>query len=501
MRLNLGEIARLLCRMPEDVLWSGTDTDGGLRGRGWDSAPWAGLAATGAQVDSRLISPGTLFFCLPGEKADGHDFARAAAEAGAVAIVASRDPFAGYCSPGWIAPPVFLVKDVLRALWCLAMRHRDTSLARVIGITGTAGKTSVKEVLAQVLGARGRTECNPKNCNNQIGLPVSMLNASEDAAFWVMEAGISEARDMQELGAILRPDLALILNVGEGHVLGLGDRGVAAYKAMLLDYIQPGGIAVISDDYPDLVAEAVRRRSDLERKGIACVRFSASGRRTLFSARYEGEASRAHGVYEARSGELTFKVEAPFRGDFGAENVAAIVAVASCLGLAPAEMRCGFAQARLPEQRFTILEYPGCTLVDDSYNANPLSAMRMILAARRMADERKLGLILVMGEMLELGERAAGAHRELGVTMGHAAPAAVFWKGGHAAEVAEGLAEAGCRGGFYPVAGGQEFALLLEETNLDETLVLFKGSRGNKLERFVDIMKARQNAEGEGDAV
>ncbi len=544
MRLNLGKIAQLLGLGPQDVLWDGVreglwrhelrqDTkkpaslweiahasaaqngadghDGGMFGDGladmgplsvsaWSDVPWAGFAVTGGQVDSRLIAPGNLFFCLPGEKADGHDFAQAAVDAGAGAVIASRNSF-GDGAMDWIASPVFLVKDVKQALWRIAMYHRDTSLARVIGITGTAGKTSVKEVLAQVLEVRGRTERNPRNFNNQIGLPISMLNASADASFWVMEAGISEAHDMRELGAILRPNVALILNVGEGHTLGLGDKGVAAYKSMLLDYIQPGGIAVISADYPALAAEAFARRPDMERKGISHVTFSAAGWEAHFSARYDGEAPGPHGLYEVRHGESVFKAEAPFRGDFGAENVAAVVAVASSLGLSPSEMNYGFTLAKIPDQRFNITEYPACVLVDDSYNSNPLSAGRMVQAARRMAEDRDLGLVLVMGEMLELGDRAPAAHRELGERMGRAEPAIVFWKGGHAEEVTQGLADAGWQGGFYPVAGGQEFSLLLEETDVTHTLVLFKGSRGNKLERLVEILKTTLKADGEGDAV
>lgn len=545
MRLNLGEIAQLLALGSEDVLWEGSreglwasnaceaprepaslweiahasaagggedGTEPGLFGLGvsgvdrpgvnrWTHAPWAGLNVTGGQVDSRLVVPGNLFFCLPGEKADGHDFARAAIEAGAVGIIAGRNPLGDDCLSEWPATPIFLVNDVKRALWRVAMCHRDTSLARVVGITGTAGKTSVKEVLAQVLEARGRTERNPKNFNNQIGLPVSMLNASADASFWVLEAGISEAHDMKELGAILRPDLALILNVGEGHVLGLGDKGVAAYKAMLLDYIQPGGLAVISADYPDLAAEALARRPAMERRGIEYISFSASGWEAQFSARYEGENAARKGLFEIRQDGTAFKVEAPFMGDFGAENVAAVAAVAISLGLTASETALGFSMAQLPDQRFNILQYAGCVLIDDSYNANPLSATRMIQAARRMAEDSGLKLILVMGEMLELGDRAAGAHRELGLTMGLAEPEVVFWKGGHAADVEAGLAEAGYRKRMYPVSGGQDFSLLLEETDLNNTLVLFKGSRGNKLERLVDIMKARFAPEGEGDAV
>lgn len=531
MRLNLGEVARILGCEPGDVIWEGNELmlSGELRpglatsgvalslkdvararvekeaagqapGGYWCDFPWAGVQALGGQVDSRLIRPGQLFFCLPGEQADGHIYARAAAEAGAIGIVALRNPFAEGAE-SWAAPPVFLVRDVREALWRLAVCHRDTSLARVVGVTGTAGKTSVKEAMAQVLEGRGLTARNPKNFNNQIGLPVSMLNASADASFWVLEAGISEAHDMEELGGILRPDLALILNVGDGHISGLGERGVAAYKAMLLDFLQPGGTAVVSADYPDLDVE-VRKRSDaLACKNIRVVTFSAAGRKADFHARYEGETSGGKGLYHVTGDGTDIRLEAPFRGDFGSENVAAIVAAAVSLGLTTREIDNGLSLAALPDQRFTILESGSFTIVDDSYNANPLSAKRMVEAVARMARDRETPLLLVMGEMLELGDKVVTAHEALGKEMAQAGPVVIFWKGGHAAEVEKGLAEAGYAGLFYPVSGGQEFSLLLDELSYPRGLVLFKGSRGNKLERLVELFRTRPEAAGAIDAV
>jgi UDP-N-acetylmuramoyl-tripeptide--D-alanyl-D-alanine ligase len=469
--------------------------------------------ATGARVDSRQVAPGDLFFCLPGEQADGHDFALDAARGGASAIIALRNPFMTAAGKEAVAagmefPPVFLVDDVLRALWRLAMCHRATSLARVIGITGTAGKTSVKEVLAQVLETRGRTERNPKNYNNQIGLPLSMLNSSADASYWIMEAGISEAHDMDELGRILRPDIALILNVGEGHVQGLGDKGVAAYKARLLDYIQPGGAAVVSADYPDLSAELETRQPSLGLRGIQTLRFSFLSHDVFCRAEYEGPTHNASGQYWISSQGQEYLLETPFRGEFGSENVAAIVTVATHLGLGLPEMRRGFSRAKLPEQRFSHTRYENFTLVDDSYNSNPLSAKRMIRAAQCMAWEYGLPLVLVMGEMLELGDISPRAHEELAAAMAAAKPEVIFWKGGSEAQVRQGLRGAAYRGEFYPVGGGQDFNALLEEFELSRALVLFKGSRGNRLERLVDIFKewagktnAVLDASGEDDAV
>lgn len=531
MRLNLGEVALGLGCGPGTVLWAeaGGFVAGPVGGPGafipsarpdlscappvWELEPWAGITASGAQVDSRLVRPGDLFFCLPGEKADGHDFALDATNAGASAIIALRNPFLTFISDGTLdgeqpLPPVFLVEDVLHSLWQLAMCHRDTSLARIIGITGSAGKTSVKEVLAQVLESHGRTERNPKNYNNQIGLPLSMLNASADASFWVMELGISEAGDMDELGRILRPDIALILNVGDAHVAGLGKEGVAAHKARLLDYIRPGGTAVVSSDYPDLNEEVNKRHAALADRSVDCLRFSILSHNVYCRVEYEGPTHSAFGQYWVAANGQEYLLETPFRGEFGSENVAAIVTVATRLGLTLPQLRHGFHRAELPEQRFACSRFENFTLVDDSYNSNPLSAKRMIRAAQSMAWEYGLPLILVMGEMLELGDKTAAAHEELGEAMGKAKPIIIFWKGGQSEAIRRGLRKGSYQGEFYPVGGGQDFAALLEEFELPRGLALFKGSRGNKLEFLVDIFREwveRDNKaigpEGEDDAL
>ena len=532
MRMNLAEVALSLGCTPESIVWrdgalgcnpgAASADESGLAsipplGTACASAslsfearyaelencaPWAAVVPVGAGMDSRTIRLGDIFFCLPGERVDGHDFALAAARAGACAIVANRNPFwDADLSAGEDLPPVFLVQDVQKALWRAAVCHRDTAMARVIGITGTAGKTSVKEVLAQVLALRGLTERNPMNLNNQIGLPLSMLNASAEALFWVMEAGISEERDMDELGQILRPDAALILNVGEGHLSGLGGRGVAANKALLLDYVQPGGLALVSADYPDLREEVKGRGKVLADRGVETFDFSARSRDAFAWAEYLGPSPDNAGQYRVSVDGREFFVHTPFQGGFGSENVAAVAAMATKMGLKADEIARGFALARLPDQRFNCRRYGDVMLVDDSYNANPLSATRMIDACRTMAEESGLPLVLVMGEMLELGDRAEQAHVELGRTMAEASPALVFWKGGQAGAVQRGLRDAGYDREFYPVGGGQDFSLLLEELEPRNGLFLFKGSRRNNLERLVDILRERVAPTGEAHAV
>ncbi len=469
--MTLADICRCLGRKP--------DVSGAGR---------AALAPTGAAVDSRAVKGGDIFFCLPGERVDGHDYAAAAVAAGAVAVVAARDPFGG-ASP----VPLLLAPDPAAALMALAACHRDRARAVVVGVTGTSGKTSVKETLASVMSRRGKTEKTPMNLNNQIGLPLSLLNADPDADFWVMEAGISKPRDMDELGAILRPDLALILNAGAGHTQELGDRGTAHYKSRLLAHLAPRGTAVVSADYPDLVREAASH-------GRTVVHFSARAEAAPYWAEYTGPVSDVLGGYRLHMPGEILDVAAPFQGAFGCENVAAVAAAAHGLGLGPDAIRAGLEAAKLPDQRFNAQPCGAFLLIDDSYNANPLSMRRMVDAAAESAARRGGELLLVLGEMGELGPESDARHAELGAHLATLAPAAVIWKGGRADAVAGGLRGGGFNGPFLPVSGDDDFRRALASLNLRGGVALFKGSRSNTMEMLVAVFKETVRAAGAPDS-
>ena len=452
---------------------------------------------TGAAIDSRQVKEGDLFFCLPGERVDGHDFARTAMQKGALAIIGTRNPLEGMDDGHWTAP-VLLVPDVAAALATLAVAHRATASGVVIGVTGSSGKTSVKETLASVLNVVGSTAKNPVNLNNQLGLPLSMLNASEDAAYWVMEAGISRPHDMDELGAILRPDVALIINAGAAHVENLGNRGVAHYKARLLAYIANNGLGVVSADYPDLEREAHSYDTDV-------IYFSAEDVEASFFASYLGAAGLDRGNFHLRLDKDSVTVNAPFLGAYGAENVAAIGAVAHALGLTPSEIAAGFSAASLPAQRFTTRESGPYLVIDDSYNANPLSMMRMLDAAAGMAKDRNETLLLVLGEMKELGPDSPSYHYQLGRQAATLKPKAFFWKGEQGDEVEDGLRDAGYDGGFVRVADSDAFSDAWLAANAHSGVVLFKGSRSNRLEELVvalsQLIEVDAKGKGRTDAV
>lgn len=478
--MSLGEMAACLGNAPENFLPEAAKS----------------LAPKTVVTDSRLAGPGALFICMRGKQADGHDFAPQAAADGALALLAERDPFPGIRPP----VPVLRAPEAAAALQKLGARQRELFTGKALGVTGSAGKTTVKEVLASVLSRRGLTSRNHLNLNNGLGLPLSLLNADMAAQFWVMEAGISEKGDMDELGAILRPDLALILNIGQAHLSGLGGAdglGVAHYKSLLLRYLRPGGLALVSADYPELL----RASRSLRRDALS---FSALGEDSpeyYCHAAYVGPAPGRPdaGLYKLRLEGLRLETPAPFKGAYGAENVAAIAGAARLLGLEVEEIKAGLVEAELPEQRFHCRRRGAFTLIDDSYNSNPLSAARMIQAAAGMAGECDGPLFLVLGEMLELGTASAAAHSALGMEAARSGAEALLWRGGQGEAVREGLESGGFQGMFKILRETRDFSTCLpwlrerclgKEGGAARGVILFKGSRANRLESLAEEFQA-----------
>jgi UDP-N-acetylmuramoyl-tripeptide--D-alanyl-D-alanine ligase len=298
-------------------------------------------------------------------------------------------------------------------------------------------------------------------------------DGSEDA--WVMEAGISKPHDMAELGAIIAPDLAVVLNIGPAHLEGLGDlNGVARAKASLLTFVKPGGRGLCSMDYPELWDEARRVFPEV-------VGFSAKDSFAPYYARFEEALPGGRGLYEIIVDGQAFWAELPACGAHFAENAAAVAGACHMLGLSPEQIAQGLGAAVLPGQRFCCVERGGWRVVDDTYNANPLSMRRSIEAARLMAGEGRL--VLVLGDMKELGEGAQKAHEDLGAAIKAVNPAAVFFQGAHAADVARGAGSA-----VSVTAVTEPAAVLTALSGQVGGTVLVKGSRSCRMEVYAKAL-------------
>lgn len=464
MRMELSRIATVLNAV-------GEQTDGRM--------------VTRVQIDSRVVQPGDLFVCLPGERVDGHSFAADAVRRGAVAILAQRP------LPEVDGAPVLLVRDTRKALADLAVAWRHSVQSRVVAITGSAGKTTVKELIAQTLAAEMSVAKNHKNLNNQIGLPLSMLAASGEEDVWVMEVGISRVGDMEELAPIAAPDLAVIHNIGPAHLEGLGSlRGVAEAKAKLLTAVRRGGAAVVNRDYPELW-EAARRNYPRARA------MSTQDEKAPYFCAYLGPSDQG-GLFLLRLEDERLEARLPFQGAHFAENVAAAAAAAYHMGMSAESIVQALARAQLPDQRFAAHRLGFGTLIDDTYNANPLSMSRAIQAAAELAGRRPL--VLVLGDMLELGSEAEAEHIRLGERAAASGCAALVYRGGFAGAVAKGLDQAGFKGRFQEVRAGAELPPVLEDLGLTReqagTVILAKGSRSSRMEEFVTALCSRYGSTG-----
>jgi len=425
---------------------------------------------TGVQTDSRLVKAGDLFICLRGQKIDGHDFARQAAENGAQAIV-SHQPMSGF------SVPVLLVEDTLKALGRLGGYWRKKKGKRVIAITGSAGKTTTKEMLAEVLSAGHVVGKNYKNWNNQIGLPLSILKFSGAEDFWILELGINNPGDMDELGEIVCPDQAVILNVGPCHLQGLGSiEGVAKTKGKILDYLLGPKTAFLCSDYPLLALEIDSRPL------VHPIWFSCTGIQADYNLKFLES-----GHFRVTDGSRSVTFDAAMSGgEQYCENIAAVWAVARHSGLYPEMITEALGKFSPPEQRFSVQNFGPWTIIDDTYNANPLSMTRAIDSARILAGKKNL--LLVLGDMKELGQAEINAHQDLGREISRAGCKGVFFNGENSEYVRTGL-DNEARKYFHEIKNRDHFKFLLDSIDCHGGVLLFKGSRSLGMEKYIACFK------------
>ncbi|GFK93555.1 UDP-N-acetylmuramoyl-tripeptide--D-alanyl-D-alanine ligase [Fundidesulfovibrio magnetotacticus] len=449
-----------------------SETMAACQARG-DIRAFAEVLVESATQDSRAAGPGALFCCLPGSRADGHDFAVRAVEQGASAVLAARE------LPGLSGKaPVLVVEDVQRAMGLLARHWRRRVRPVVAALSGSAGKTTAKEMLASITTVMGPSIKNPGNFNNQLGLPLSMLAAGAEHRTWVLELGISRVGDMEELAGICEPDLAVVHNVGPAHLEGLGDlRGVARAKAALLGFVGESGTALANKDYPELWAEA--KKANPRVKAMSTRDPSAENFCT-----YKGCSANGMGVYSLMLEGSPLEVSLSCQGAHLAENVLAAAAAARALGATGEQIREGLARAEFPKGRFAVRDTGTCVVIDDTYNANPLSMTAAIGAARALCGAGPLALVL--GEMGELGKERDQAHEELGRVIAASGCDVVRFKGPSAALVRLGLERSGFAGSFAEVREPSEIAELAAQASSTGGVVLFKGSRSQRMEEFLE---------------
>ena len=434
--------------------------------------------AVGYGIDSRTIGGGELFFAVRGERLDGHDYVQAALANGAVAAVVSNR---------WVVPAevderrLLRVADceecVLTALQQLAHAVRREWGGRVIGVTGSAGKTTTKEAVAQVLAANFRVLKSAGNLNNAFGLPLQLLKLEREHEVAVIEMGMNHAGEIAALAKIAEPDWAVVSNVGPVHLefFPEGLIGIARAKYELIEALPADGVAILNFDDPYVAAFG---------RGL--------GERAVFYGSGEGADVRAVNVAEAGAEGVVFTVEAKGQRAsvqlklLGRHNVSnALAAIAAGLASGMELDECGEAvgKMRAGEKRGEVLEWRGATLINDCYNSNPAALDAMIDALMAVPGERH---IVVAGEMLELGPDSTALHAACGRRMKERGVDFVVGVRGAAEATVEAARTAGAEALFVtsPEAAGEWLVANVRAGDV----VLLKASRGVRLEKVLTVL-------------
>ncbi|MEU4089381.1 UDP-N-acetylmuramoyl-tripeptide--D-alanyl-D-alanine ligase [Streptomyces aureus] len=356
------------------------------------------LQVTGPVVrDSREVESGSLFVAFVGERVDGHDYAEAVIEAGAAAVLASRP----------VGVPAVVVDDVQTALGALARHVVERLGATLVALTGSAGKTSTKDLIAQVLGSRAPTVFTPGSLNNEIGLPLTALSATEETKFLVLEMGARGIGHIRYLTELTPPRIGLVLNVGTAHIGEFGGREqIAQAKGELVESLPEDGAAILNADDPLVRAMASRTKARV-------ILFGESGEADV----------RAENVRLTESGQPSFSLRTPsgcsdvtmrLYGEHHVSNALAAAAVAHELGMSADEIARALSEAgSLSRWRMEVTERPdGVTVVNDAYNANPESMRAALRALAAMGKGRRTWAVL--GQMAELGDEALAEHDAVG---------------------------------------------------------------------------------------
>lgn len=425
-----------------------------------------------ATVDSRNVVSGGLFVAMEGEHVDGHDYVDRAREAGAAAVLASRP----------IDAPTVLVDDIIVALSALA-RETVTRLKRdhgcvVIGVTGSQGKTSVKDLIAQMLATAGPTVAAEGSYNNELGVPLTVLRADASTRFLVVEMGARGAGHIAALCDIAQPDVGVVLNVGTAHVGEFGSvEGIAAAKGELVESLDAGGFAVLNSDDPAVDAMRSRTRAHV-------VTFGLSGSVRVSDV----HTTRGCPTFVLSYGGESAAVTLALLGEHQAHNAAAAAAVGICTRMSLTDIAGALAAARpLSAMRMERAVTPGgVTVINDAYNANPASmaaALRTLAALGEGHDT-----YAVLGPMRELGDASDDSHAGVGALAAELAISVVITVGADAEALAAGAESAPGHTAVERVADVDEAIEFLAQPLNPGDVILVKASRAEGLERVATAL-------------
>lgn len=460
---------------------------------------------SGVCIDSRTIRSGQIFFAVSGERFNGHDFLRQAVDGGAGLLVVSD--MAAASRLGTVAVGILLVDDTLQALQDFAsayrvhLRHHGTT---VIAVTGSNGKTTTREIIHATLSSKWTGSQSPKSFNNHVGVPLTLLAVRESDQFVVVELGSSRIGEIAKLAKLVKPDVAVITNIGSAHLVGFGSLpAIAAEKSAVLDHLSEGGTAIVPGDEPLLTPYIDRAKTN----GVTFMTFGQreSNDLQLDQCQLDEQGLRFtvlnHGRHES---DLSAEIRLPLLGRHNAVNAMAAMLVGRASGMDNSTITTAMSNVkgvtmRLDVRRIGPTNDP-LVIINDAYNANPdsmLAAVHVLASypiSKHQVPSAQGRRVLVLGDMLDLGAASPSVHDRLGCTIATMKTAAidmVVIAGEQAAHVANGLNRSDYDGAIHTYASWdtstcENVAALLKPGDV----VLIKASRAVKLEQLVPQIEA-----------
>ncbi len=423
---------------------------------------------TGAVLDSRQVESGYAFFAVRGERVDGHSFIPQVAEKGAALVICEEVPA--------VEIPYILVEDTLAALKTVAAFYREQLGIPIIGVTGSVGKTSTKEMIAAGLSTQFNVLKTQGNFNNEVGLPLTILRIRKEHQVAVVEMGISDFGEMHRLSQIAKPDICVITNIGQCHLENLGDRdGVLKAKTEIFDFMAKDGYVVLNGDDDKLatITQVHGRRPYF---------FGFGEKADVFATEVQGQGLFGSNFQMQLFGEK-LHAAVPLPGQHMVINALAAACVGHILGMSNEAVLAGIASVQATGGRSNIMKFADKTVIDDCYNANPVS-MKSAIDLLMMANGRK---VVILGDMFELGTEEETLHREVGRYAAMARVDGMIFIGNLAREMYEGAMKLRAMPEYYP--DKESFFAAHKQSDFAETTILVKASHGMHFEEIVEWLK------------
>jgi len=434
-------------------------------------------------TDSRQTQPGDLFFALPGERFDGHDFLRDVASKGAGAAVVERKRVPA----GWGGCPVIAVGDTRKSLGCLAAQYREDFSLPLVAVGGSNGKTTTKELVAAVLRQKLATLSSQASFNNDIGVPLTLLRLEQSHRVAVLEAGTNHPGELASLVKMMRPTCGVITCIGREHLEFFGDlAGVAQEEGWLAELLPAEGKLFVNGD-DEWTGRAVERaRAKVVRVGLA-----AGNDWRARSLRLDKRGVRF--LVDGPSAEFAGEYRIQLLGRHQVVNALFAIAIGMELGLDRAEVAQGLAECRPSKMRLELWESGGVRVLDDAYNANADSMATALQTLQELPCKGRR--VAVLGDMAELGAHSQAAHEEIGRRAAELGVGQLFAVGKMASVVARAARDAGLNR-VFEFADVETAAAAVKSFVKNGDVVLLKASRAARLERIGELLRTREAVRG-----